>query len=548
MEDRGIPSETPKREGPFSWTVRQSLVAALLFVALSHLVFAPVLDAFFLSDDFGLIGRVASGSLGATWGETHGGFLRPLTVAAFWLDYSLWGLNPLGFHVTNTTLHGLNAYLVAVVTWLLRERFVPDRSARRRMSLASGFLFLLLPCHSEAVAWISGRTDLLAAFFGLISVAAFLHFQNRPATRYLVVSGISFSLALLAKESVLSLPAILVLAAIAQSPGNWRSRRLAAAMGMYALVLVAYLLARLLALGTPLGGYGTHGHLAMDLPGLADRLTRYVVRAITPPLGFDMGPAAQTHWRGVLLAYTLAAAGIGAAALARWRIRSFAHGVLLLAACFLVSLIPVFTLVVSTINTQGERFLYFPSAFAAMGMAFILVQAPGLRYAGLRAAAIYAVVCAYFLVSQNLVWREAGTLSERLARGVTATAESTTQPVIVVNVPADLRGAYVYQNGLPDAVELLRTGESAPVRVLSAHSIQSVDETMDVEWNPAAGTCSVRLSDPRSRFIRLLGQDDVLALTTDDSGYAMELQGISGTTVMLRYNAGTFETISIEEE
>ncbi len=530
-------NETATTDSRFPLPLRMVPLFALVCVTLSYFAFSQVLGTFFLSDDFGLIGRVASGSFFATWGETHGGFLRPLTVATFWLDYAVWGLNPDGFHLTNLTLHGLNAFLVGVLAWGLFERFVPNPTKRWLMSYAAAILFLVLPCHSEPVAWISGRTDLIATFFGLISILAFLWFLKRETFRYLIVSCLSFGLALLAKESVLSLPAILILVAIVQRPGEWRTRSLAGSIGLYALVLAGYLLARYITLGTPLGGYGAHGHLAIDFPGIADRLTRHVLRVAAPPLGIDLGPALQTHWRTVLFGYTVLGGVLVAAAFSRWRLRSLARAMLFFAACFLVALIPVFTLTVSTVNTQGDRFLYFPSVFAAIGVTLFLVQVFKRRYVGVAAIVTYTIVCFGFL-SSNIydVWRQAGLLSEEIAREVTATAETAHAPVIVVNVPADLRGAYVFQNGLPEAVGLLSNTDTASrVHALSAHSIQSIGEAVDVQWSQSERTFEVRFTNPRSRFIRVLDTEMVVDTTTHSTGYVIAYKGIESGSIVLGY-------------
>ncbi|MCG8460342.1 MAG: hypothetical protein MI919_29015, partial [Holophagales bacterium] len=69
--------------------------------------FAPTLGGFFLSDDLVLLERVAEGGLFATWGENHGGFLRPVVALAFAWDHQLWGLDPRGFRLTNLILHAL---------------------------------------------------------------------------------------------------------------------------------------------------------------------------------------------------------------------------------------------------------------------------------------------------------------------------------------------------------------------------------------------------------------------------------------------------------
>src|SRR5439155_1799593 len=89
---------------------------------------------------------------------------RPLAMATFALDYALWGNNPFGFHLANASLNALNAALVLAVLLAL----FGDRVSPLYLALAS-LLFAFHPIHIEAVNMVVGRTELLAAFFGLLT-------------------------------------------------------------------------------------------------------------------------------------------------------------------------------------------------------------------------------------------------------------------------------------------------------------------------------------------------------------------------------------------
>lgn len=125
--------------------------------------------------------------LGGPAGAPSRGFYRPLVVLSFAVDWQLWGGAPLGFHLTNLLLH-----LCAVVfVFLLARRWGAEAVA----AAAAAALFGVLPRLSEAVAWISGRTDLLAVVFVLLALV--LHgFENRR--RWL--AAFALFLGLLSKE------------------------------------------------------------------------------------------------------------------------------------------------------------------------------------------------------------------------------------------------------------------------------------------------------------------------------------------------------------
>ena len=158
---------------------------------------------------------------------------HPLTWASHALDYAVWGLNPLGHHLTNNILHAINTFLVVLLSVKLleisRERFLPDERSTlldgRGIIIAAGvtgLLFGLHPLHVESVAWISERKDLLCGLFFLLSISAYANYvrvlNNGPVEKKAELfflnkaylgSLVFFILAILSKPMAVSLPAVL---------------------------------------------------------------------------------------------------------------------------------------------------------------------------------------------------------------------------------------------------------------------------------------------------------------------------------------------------
>ncbi|MBX3395712.1 MAG: hypothetical protein KF841_10125 [Phycisphaerae bacterium] len=134
------------------------------------------------------------------------GYYQPLTMLSLMLDAAVAGgdgLDPFYYHLTNVILHGLNGMLVF--------GFMRLCLAGRWAAAAAALVFLLHPAQVESVAWISQRKTVLAAFFGLSAMIAYLWYGRTGGRGSLVVSVVLMTLAALAKPIVLPLPIAMML-------------------------------------------------------------------------------------------------------------------------------------------------------------------------------------------------------------------------------------------------------------------------------------------------------------------------------------------------
>jgi len=143
------------------------------------------------------------------------GHYIPVTWLTFGLDYTLWGMNPFGYHLTNNLIHAANAalfYLVALR--LLSKATVLTGDALRSSSVLAALFFALHPLRAESAAWATERRDVLAGLFFLLTVLMYVEASEadgRRRGRLLVGSMACYVLALLSKSIVMTLPAVLIL-------------------------------------------------------------------------------------------------------------------------------------------------------------------------------------------------------------------------------------------------------------------------------------------------------------------------------------------------
>lgn len=139
---------------------------------------------------------------------------RPIGVVTFVLDYCLWKLKPFGYHLTNLLLHILNVILIYLVILRLVNRNKEERGLTGLPFLAA-LLFATHPIHTESIAWIKNRFDLLSLLFLLLSLLFFIRYISQKEGRgiiiYYIISIFSFILALLSKETAVVLPFVLSL-------------------------------------------------------------------------------------------------------------------------------------------------------------------------------------------------------------------------------------------------------------------------------------------------------------------------------------------------
>ncbi len=139
-----------------------------------------------------------------------GGRYRPLTLVLFAMEYQLFGQNPFIGHLMNALLYGLTGF---VLYWLVLQLFASKDNLvpSHLIALATSLLFIAHPIHTEAVANIKGRDEIVALLGSLAALYFSLKAFSTKKSALNIVAGALFFLALLAKENAITFVAIVPL-------------------------------------------------------------------------------------------------------------------------------------------------------------------------------------------------------------------------------------------------------------------------------------------------------------------------------------------------
>jgi hypothetical protein len=376
--------------------LRDARSAALLVAAAAVLVFANSLPNEFAYDDHHIVlENTAIQSLstlpGAVvkpyWPTPYGrelGLWRPVTTAAFGVQWQLGGGSPLVYHVVNVTGHAAAAVLLLLILTCL----LPLPAA-----LAGALLFAVHPVHVEAVANVVGFSEIYSTAFLLAACLVHLRATKASGWGAPLAIGALYALGFGAKESAVTLPGLVFLLDAARGDiglsdlggyvrERWRT------YAVMAMVAAGLLLGRYAVLGSLANPFAPLGADQLNqLPRiwtLGDIWTNYVRLWVFPlDLSADYSPnvvPVSLAWHLTNVVGVLVALAILTTALVSWRqpalstgaltARAFAFGVV----WFVIAISPVSNTVFLSGVILAERTLYLPSVGLAAGAGWLVLR------------------------------------------------------------------------------------------------------------------------------------------------------------------------------
>jgi len=366
---------------------------------------------------------------------------RPMMYAAFTIEHSLFGLNPIGWHAVNILVHALNGVLVFLITLKLLRSFTERSEPKGRVSISTWLsaivaaaLFISHPAGSEPVSWVSALPELSFTF--LVLAAFYIHIREsqraaKPAIARYAVGPILFFIALLFKETAIVLPLILFIHDIlarrdgAAKRGN---QRFFFVYGAYSFALAAYIGLRFLALGHLGSGTNLNAYLGpggLFLNAVAGFYKAFILIywpmwvypfQIFKPIGspFELGALIPIIFTSALIS-------------AIFILRKKLHPLVLLAIAIMVlPIIPALYTPVMSRFDFAPRYIYLSTAGYGIFLAFIvrwLFRKGPLRgrfYLGGLAVVLswlMITVCAFMSAGNSLDWSDNMSLAQAALRG-----------------------------------------------------------------------------------------------------------------------------------
>lgn len=516
----------------------------ILFLGLGLLVYAGTMKSFFVSDDFVLVDAIqAKTNPFNLWVIPR--FIRPIVTFSFFIDFNLWGLDPAGYHLSNIIFHSANSFLVFMICLMLYQGFGWTKEKTFRISLFTGLMFLVFAGHSESVSWISGRTDVLAVFFTLLSFFFYLRFREsrRPLSASLSIGF--FILALLSKESIIVYPFILLIYHILVRKKTRKDEKRNTSTGLFHCGFFVTL-GFYFGLGTVLKRF-TPVFESFDagFAGMMQNLRMLLVRMIFP-YGSFTEKLVKLNLDFLVLIFAIILFFF------IWKKKKERLPVVLfLLISSVTALLPPINFGVSLVNSEGERFLYFASVFFSMLVVMVVESLIIQKTLKSVIIGVLVVVNLVFLLRSNVNWENAGILSKKCldsAAKVLKTLPSGEQDrTFILNLPDSVNGAYVFRNGFYESLHLFYPAVSTGrVSILSTHSIAEVGEEISIE-DLGHETFVLDLKSDRSILVQLPASLEPFfkVLDTEKGRFKVQFERVRRiNSSVLSFSNGTFKTIS----
>lgn len=233
---------------------RQSLILGLIIAGLGFILYANTINHDYVLDDHSVIKSnwlVQRGTDGIStllktsyrygYWNSPGTLYRPLSLVMFAIEWELSPDDPVLHHIINVLLYALTGFFLFIVL----RKLLSDYNLA--IPFIISLLFIAHPLHTEVVANIKSRDEIVSFLLVLLSFNFLLNYLKSNSVRTIILSVILYFLAFLSKESAITMLAVVPL--MLYFFKNITLKKILIITGMFSIGAVAYLLLRQNVLG-----------------------------------------------------------------------------------------------------------------------------------------------------------------------------------------------------------------------------------------------------------------------------------------------------------
>lgn len=381
----------------YSFWKQNWIKASILFILCGILYFQGVDYGYVLDDVIvinenqfttkgisGIADIMTNESMTGYFGEqknlVQGNRYRPLSLVTFALEIEAFGMSPRVGHINNIIFYGLTCIVIFWMLYLLLINKDKKRNTYLGLAFITALMYTLHPVHTEAVANIKGRDEIMAMLFSGLTIISVLHYINNKKIWQLVLALIMFFLGLLSKENTITFLAIIPAAMYFFTDS--RLVDYIKVVGALVVTTILYLLLRFNVAGVPDFNmvitdvmnnpfYGMSG--TQKLATISFTLLKYVGLSIAPvQLSHDYYPYAIPilNWgdyRAILGLIT----HLALAAIIFWKWRS--KSIISFALVFYLCALSIVSNVVINVGTfMNERFIFISTVGSCLMITYLL--------------------------------------------------------------------------------------------------------------------------------------------------------------------------------
>jgi hypothetical protein len=211
---------------------KTSLIYGIILFVISFVLYANTIGHDYTLDDYMLIKEnrftqaglsgigdiltkdMFSGHKEGYTSDLTGGRYRPLSQITFAIEYQIFGLNPQFSHFINVILFALTPFMIFLLLSLLLKSDFKNFNWTSSIPFITALLFAVHPIHTEVVANIKGRDEIMSLLLATVSFYYFLKYIDLNQKKHIIISTILFFLALMSKENSITYLAVIPLTLI----------------------------------------------------------------------------------------------------------------------------------------------------------------------------------------------------------------------------------------------------------------------------------------------------------------------------------------------